>query len=279
MRTLTAQGIIDPELGAHYALIRTMRDITELHDHDFYEFFLVTAGRIQHVVNGRRELLHPGSLVLIRPQDQHCYERHGSDDCALVNLAFGAATLEALVAYLGVRPDALVAAELPPHRVLLQSETEGLAARLRALGAPQPGAFRMEARALLAELLVHLTARSDGAPQQSAPDWLEPLCHAMQKPENFTAGLPRLHALAPVSPEHLCRTMGRYLGKTPTQWVNELRLAFAAELLVRSDEEIMAVCLRAGFENLSHFYHLFRQQYHMTPARYRKTGRGMVVPQ
>ena len=42
-----------------------------MHSHDFFEFFLVKRGTIHHQVNSRTELLKPGTLVLIRPKDEH----------------------------------------------------------------------------------------------------------------------------------------------------------------------------------------------------------------
>ena len=58
--------IIDPETDMHYACISTVKAVTEVHTHEFFEFFLVTKGSIYHIVNGQRMVLHAGALVLIR---------------------------------------------------------------------------------------------------------------------------------------------------------------------------------------------------------------------
>ena len=46
----------------------------------------------------------------------------------------------------------------------------------------------------------------------------------------------------------------------------------------QTEEEIVAVSLKAGFENLSHFYHLFRKRFQLSPARYRKAHRRVIIP-
>lgn len=281
---LKAQGIIDADTEAHYACIRTMRDITTAHCHDFYELFLIVRGRIWHLVGEGRELLEPGALVLVRPPDSHCYEKYAGEECELINLAFPASTWDDVTDFVGdgLPAGALTAAPEPPQVQVAGAELEELAARLKALGAMPAGqkrAMRAAVRGLLADVLVRWFAGSPCEDAQSVPDWLETLAAHMRKPENFTAGLERLHALAPTSPEHLCRTIRRYFGTTPTAWVNHLRLGYAADLLARTNEPIVTVAMQAGFENLSHFYHLFRQVYRQSPARYRKAHSRTVIPE
>lgn len=275
---LRSDQIFDPETGVHYAFIRTFRDISGLHCHDFYEFFLVTRGRVWHIANDRRDLLEAGALVLMRPPDSHHYERFEAEDCELINLAFTAATFEALVAYLGVLPPGLADSAAPPLRFLGPAEADHARGRLQAVGRARGAAMRAEARAVLADLFVrHFLSPAPALPAP-VPVWLSLLQAEMLKHENFVAGLSRLYELCPTSPEHLCRTMQRHLGQTPTQWVNGLRLQYAADLLAGTDDPVVAVCLQAGFENLSHFYHLFRRQVGVPPARYREVHRKIVVP-
>ena len=44
-----------------------------LHMHEFYEVFYVVHGQAMHEVNGSAQVVGEGSLVFIRPDDQHCY--------------------------------------------------------------------------------------------------------------------------------------------------------------------------------------------------------------
>lgn len=103
------------------------------------------------------------------------------------------------------------------------------------------------------------------------PSWLSELLLNMSKIENLQEGYERMCELAPCSPSHLCRLMKQISGKTPTQYINQERLKYAVYLLAQTDREILDSCECCGFSNVSHFYHLFREQFGVSPAKFRKT--------
>lgn len=103
------------------------------------------------------------------------------------------------------------------------------------------------------------------------PSWLSELLLNMSKIENLQEGYERMCELAPCSPSHLCRLMKQISGKTPTQYINQERLKYAVYLLAQTDREILDICECCGFSNVSHFYHLFREQFGVSPVKFRKT--------
>lgn len=103
------------------------------------------------------------------------------------------------------------------------------------------------------------------------PSWLSELLLNMSKIENLQEGYERMCELAPCSPSHLCRLMKQISGKTPTQYINQEHLKYAVYLLAQTDREILDICECCGFSNVSHFYHLFREQFGVSPAKFRKT--------
>ena len=103
------------------------------------------------------------------------------------------------------------------------------------------------------------------------PSWLSELLLNMSKIENLQEGYEKMCELAPCSPSHLCRLMKQISGKTPTQYINQERLKYAVYLLAQTDREILDICECCGFSNVSHFYHLFREQFGVSPAKFRKT--------
>lgn len=100
----------------------------------------------------------------------------------------------------------------------------------------------------------------------------------MEKKENFTEGLARMQELAGKSHEHICREFKKRLNITPTEFINSLRLNYAKNLLMNSDESIIDIAMEAGFGNLSHFYHLFRKQYNISPSDFRKKYQESIIP-
>ena len=58
-----------PESQFHFHLYNT--DYTELHDHDYWEFFIILSGETEHDASGRRQLITSGMGCLIHPRDKH----------------------------------------------------------------------------------------------------------------------------------------------------------------------------------------------------------------
>jgi AraC-like DNA-binding protein len=67
----------------------------------------------------------------------------------------------------------------------------------------------------------------------------------------------------------VARETKKWIGKTPTELVNMARLDYASQQLVQSHAKISDIAMDIGFNNLAHFYRLFRMQFGVTPRLYR----------
>jgi AraC family cel operon transcriptional repressor len=284
MIRLLEKELLDYETQAHYAYHKSLRTITGEHNHDFYEVFLITSGSLFHVINGRRELLREGMFVFIRPEDIHYYENNGNDECELLNLAFSQNTMRDLALYLGegFEADNMMNSVQPLSSFISRHEIEGVKSRFQSLtliSSSNKKKIKTEVRALLVDIIVRYILETPHRLTASPiPEWLEDLSKTMQNKEHFIMGLTRLYELSPKSPEHLSRTLKKYFGRTPTEWINELRVQYSANLLVHTDEPVINVSMESGFENLSHFYHRFKKHFGVSPAQYRKIHRKIVIP-
>lgn len=104
----------------------------------------------------------------------------------------------------------------------------------------------------------------------SAPDWLIKACRSAHSPEVFRKGSRGFIAVAGRTPEHVSRVSKKYLGMTPSKYVNQIRIQHAAMLLRREATSLELIAEAIGVENLSYFHRLFRSQYGCTPASYRR---------
>ncbi|WP_230986900.1 response regulator [Cohnella fermenti] len=73
-----------------------------------------------------------------------------------------------------------------------------------------------------------------------------------------------------VSPNHLGATFKKKLGKSPTEYLQEYRLALAEEMLRETRQRVAAVAERVGIPNTSYFVALFKNAYGMTPGEYQE---------
>ena len=74
------------------------------------------------------------------------------------------------------------------------------------------------------------------------------------------------------SASHFMRWFKQLTGTTFTVYLNERRLAVAAERLRQSSDSILFIAGEVGFENLSNFNRQFKARYGVTPREYRRNG-------
>lgn len=283
MIRLLEKELLDEETEAHYAYHKTLRTVTGKHSHDFYEFFLVAKGSLFHQINGHREILNEGKLVFIRPNDVHYYQNNGTSEGELLNLAFTSSTLHSLSQYLGdgFDMDNLVTSDVPPSTMIEKHEIDGVKERfqyLTLIQSDEKKKIKTEVRALLAEIFVRYISQNTVIPVSSVPEWLDNLRRKMRQKEHFIEGLSRLYQLSPKSPEHLSRMIKKHFDRTPTEWINEMRLKYAGNLLIHTDQPVIDVSMEVGYQNLSHFYHRFKKYFGSSPAQYRKQHRKIIIP-
>ncbi|NLC68788.1 MAG: AraC family transcriptional regulator [Clostridiaceae bacterium] len=58
--------------------------------------------------------------------------------------------------------------------------------------------------------------------------------------------------------------------KTFTEYLNDLRISRAMELLASTDKRVLDICYEAGFNNVNHFNRLFKQKTGVSPRTYRR---------
>lgn len=273
VKRLEAAWHTDPVTEYRLRVVKSTTEHFKRHCHDYYEIFLIVAGSAFHAVNGASQSLSAGHLLFIRKDDVHDYVK-ADGAFEMVNLAFTESTFEALCAYLGdgFPAERLLASPLPPAVRLGENETKRLFYKLVDTGG-QPDADpllrRMKMRSLLAEIFV--TYFTDPPFEDSAvPFWLEYAYEKMKLPKNFIKGKEKLFELTGKTKEHTARSLKKHYGVTPSDYVNDLRLSYAAGLLASGDLNATDVCYECGFQNVSWFYTAFEKKYGVTPARYRK---------
>ncbi|WP_195988081.1 helix-turn-helix domain-containing protein [Clostridium sp. D53t1_180928_C8] len=70
--------------------------------------------------------------------------------------------------------------------------------------------------------------------------------------------------------QYFCRYFKKLVGKTPTEYINDVRIEKAKELLAESDDKIIDIAIACGYDNIGYFIKRFEEQKHMSPSQYRK---------
>lgn len=271
-KKLLAQYHVDRESGCLYRYIKSETERLVMHYHDYFEIFLTLKGSLIHRVNGETQRLAEGSLVFVRDFDYHGYG-HDTAPFEVANLAFTYETVMSLFEYLGsgFASKQLLDAPFPPMVTLSPNDKNKLLAKLSELNAinfNDKQTLKTKMRTLLFEIFTKYF--SDFAPtgETEIPFWIENCYEKMRQPANFILGLSRLYEIAGKSREHTTRCMKKYYGVSPTEYINDLRINYAANLLVSSNLSVTDICYECGFQNISWFYDLFRIKYGMTPKNF-----------
>lgn len=272
-----AERFEDHALGRpfHAALV-DLKGRSHPHSHrDYFEVMAVVAGAGEQLVShaGRPEQaqpLHPGDVVLVRPRDHHTIV----GPLRFYNIAFPATGWRTFAGLAGLDPRWATGA-LPP----LAHDDRGAelcAAILRRFhdGPRQPDLVRFWCDAV--DLLVPATPRP--APPPGIPDWLLTATAAMSREDYLHEGIARLRALAHVSDAHLARSVRRYYGTTPTEFVADLRLRHAATLLATTTRTISDIAYACGFASASYFSRQFHEAHGSSPRSFRDAARHAFVP-
>ena len=83
-------------------------------------------------------------------------------------------------------------------------------------------------------------------------------------------------AVLQMNPQYFCRYFKRAMGKTPTEYINEVRVEKAAEYLYRTDRKIIDIALECGYDNIGYFIKRFKEEKGMLPSEYRKSQNSII---
>ncbi len=242
-----------------------------IHDSDFHELFWVDSGSGVHWVNGAIRPLEIGDLVFVRPDDLHSVYASPDAPVGFVNVAFPTAKLEELCA--NIRTPVRELFDGPPearHYRLEGFDLHRLAGITPIFELPQKGDAELQ---MLLLLVGRMIERSRQSPHHDRiPGWLADALAKLRQPEALRLGVPELVRFAGRGADHVARVCRTYLGKTPTELVNEFRLELAAQRLAQTALPIESIAEECGMPNLSHFYKRFALHHGMTPGEYRKSA-------
>lgn len=249
---------------------------TSLHDHDYYEFFIITSGRTNHILNGQHQELGEKTLCLIRPQDRHQFTPLPGERCIHINLPVKQEKLAELCAAVGTTLPELLQA---PRRQLRLEDIDFAmfkqSAReinlLRETGAADSFSV-MIIRQMILNALVILEKQRAGI-SSSAPEWLRQVLRRIHSPEYISCQASDIYRLAGYSPPVVIRSFRQYTGETVVSYLTKAKMESAKRLLTSTELTVLDIAGRLGYGSVSHFNKLFRGSTGMSPGEYRRRCR------
>ena len=246
-------------------------DTTDLHNHNFYEFFILTKGTVVHEINGESFLLKKGTLYFIRPDDCHRISAQPEQSCIHMNIGITKEKLEKICAALGITLDELC--ERKKRSVMLSVEDlQFFKSRAERINMREHNGFECD-YFFFAELAIRAVSAilsSEVAGDMQCPEWFTAILEKIHSPSFYACTAADVYKLGNFSPPVMIEYFRKYTGKTVKQYLRELKIAIACDFLKNSETPLIELSNMLGYTSLSHFNRIFKQYTGRTPAAYRK---------
>jgi AraC-like DNA-binding protein/mannose-6-phosphate isomerase-like protein (cupin superfamily) len=263
------------------------------HRHEFHEFFLLTAGKRAHTIDGKSRTLERGDVVMLSPRHRHAFVPVPDAPGAAWQVIFVPSLLGVDAAALRREKSFTELVFMLPFyaedcrvfrltgKTLLRAEV--LLAELHAEFKDRPRGWQTAIRAKLTDLLIIVArafeqetrqrpAASTGVSGTTAAI-LDSLAYI---DTHFTGDLQLTDVAkrtAGTSAEYYSTIFHQLTGTTFSNYVAGLRVGRAKELLAATGKKTIEVCHESGFHDVSHFNRMFKKHTGVTPTAFRRKQR------
>lgn len=267
--------------------------VLEVHWHEGWEFLAVYEGSAVFTVNGERRLLTPSDLLLIPGNSMHMAEQHMNRFCRYRSIVFSMSMLKGLLEdtvqlkYIDPlcvsfpQTGLLIPGRLPPPEGWPTGKIYALFEKTFHVLFEGQAAYEILAKAYLYELLAYAIVlwgqkkeEEDGGQQTTSKTKgiRAAIVYMTENLQNQIA-LSQLAEIANISIGHFGKLFKQMTSYSPIDYLMNLRLMRAANLLKNTDEQILSIALDVGFNNLGHFIRSYKKKFNCTPREYRKRER------
>ncbi|WP_127579885.1 AraC family transcriptional regulator [Paenibacillus koleovorans] len=266
----------------------TADEAFELHSHEFIEFVYVLGGRGVHTYQGSVHPLSAGDVFIIEPHAEHGYESERDNPLLVYNVLFQpsvlAAELEllskvnAFVDFFYLEPFNRKYANFSSQLNLKYEEQAEMSLRLERMlkefSAKRSG-YQLVIKTILLDMLIMLSRTWDERDRRAnltledADETMVQVCRYIEQHHARAIPLKEVSQLCGMSQSSFSTKFKQKTGKTFIEYRNSARLRMAARLMLDSKEKVFLIAQQVGFDDLSFFNKLFKQEFGMSPKQYR----------
>ncbi|MBH5318981.1 AraC family transcriptional regulator [Paenibacillus sp. GSMTC-2017] len=248
-----------------------------LHWHSTLEINYIYSGSGYYLINGSRYEFQQGDIVLINSNDLH--RAVETENLVMGILMFDPAYLaleqrydtDLLIPFreMGMRFDNVLDREHPELTRLSTIFAEMRDEYVRA----EPH-YEAIVRAKLVSFLAYVNryfARNSESKSHHARgmESIRNVLHVMEEQVEYAWTLKQLSEKAHLSPSRFSTLFTQVVGTSPMDYLIQLRLSRAVEMIETTDHKIIEIASDCGFRNLSNFNRLFKQHIGKLPSELR----------
>lgn len=251
-------------------------DFPLVHTHeDYWEFTLVTGGKIVNKSNHGNRICGPNSLFISTPDDVHCLRKTGPEDGAklrYINIIVRQSRLFKLLEAFSPTFISFLKHDKEIHQFpdVLEMEIENVLHRIKLIEKDNYDLYNDMVCSALFVILHFLLDYSHKNTKSSG--WVTELYSKMRSPDFIKLNVEGLCEAMDYSRPQMNRLMKKYLNTTPHDFLMDCKLRYAESLLQASDMSLQEIVEAVGYSSSSAFISNFKSKYDCTPMKYKKKG-------
>lgn len=266
----------------------------DYHCHEYLQINYVIRGTGHHLVNNGAFQICKGDIFVIPPDVPHALSAENGNDVELIEFEFlptfinesfeDFRNIESFLDFAYIEPFLVAENKVKPRLNLagkLQTEVEQLLLEALMEFEKKASGFELMVKSLLLKLLVIVgrTFTENLASKETSIVYhrhREDIFHAldyMKEHYNENLNVTEVARRFALSPSYFRFLFKNITMNTFVEYLNNIRIVKACELLCTTDLRVLDISLETGFNNLKHFNEVFRQITGFTPLQYRKHNR------
>jgi len=251
----------------------------ELHDqwHEFTELVYVTAGVVDQRINGQTYTMKQGDLAFINGLDLHSLYPYPNMHIKLliiqippsfISLYYRESWNNRIVSnYFPYKEDEKINIELQECvKSVIEEFTDKKIAH---------GYFLASYMYKLLGIIFRSTqliesGKEEYIQQKILLEKISPAIEYIYKNFNNKISVNHLALLTGMCNQHFCKCFKRATKYTFTQYLNDIRVLSAQELLLTTDRNVTEIAFSAGFSSISYFNRVFKRKCGLSPLEFRR---------
>jgi len=262
------------------------------HTHDFVEICYVENGRVEQVVNGVKAYMERGQMLIFLPGDKHEFTPVG--EATIANIMFSPEVLGSCGLMESNAPDLLSYAACSGDKsgkdkpniisftglgmVNIEQIINNMADEFNTKRSDYELVLKSYLDIVLVSALRQMKNGEAGGGEVANISKITPEVIAyIEKNYNKKLTLSEVAKISFYNPRYFCSLFKECFGKTLTEYLNELRVKKAIELLGETSLPVDEICYMVGFGDKKFFYRLFKKITGTTPALFRKNQKQTII--
>lgn len=247
-------------------------DYPELHNHDFWEFAVIVKGSYEHTLNKKTDTLAKNTAVLLRPHLDSHYLISNSPDGTILNIRIYSSFVKDFCSSIS----SSFYDELMKNERMIFPLTEGQIKKIidyTSFIKSNPSDTNKSSIFFLASYIFEKVFSQYNFLNSEQPQWLTNLFLKIYSPENINWTVKDVVNNTPFSQSHLIRLFKQYTGKTLVEYLTEIKMQRACELLTYTNGSILSIAMMLGYSDSSHLNRTFKKYYGLSPTQYKKKSK------